>query len=359
MSGKRPAGLRGHRAGTGSRLPAGTPKAAIARLNAETNKALQSRRRDRAIPPAGLRADRRHAGGDERADQGRTSSTGPRSSATPASSRSEQSTMDQNLNTDAVTLTKTLCAHLAGGAVRRSDAGRASARRGAACSTGSAARSPAAGHRTIDDAARGAAGNRRQARRRPCSAASSSSASPTRRSPTARWATSSTTTTRIWAASCCTRARRCWPRCSRSPSAHRSAARELMLAYAVGFEAGVRTRPHRAGPSQGRLASHRHARQHRRRRRRRQAARARRAAADLRDGDRRDAGRRHAAEPRHDVQVVPCRQGRGERRAGGAAGRARLRLRRRRSSKASEGFSRIYSDVAEPEHLTDGLGAAG
>src|SRR6185312_8911011 len=38
--------------------------------------------------------------------------SGPGSSATPASSRNNN--MDQNLDTDAVTLTKTLCAHLAG-----------------------------------------------------------------------------------------------------------------------------------------------------------------------------------------------------------------------------------------------------
>ena len=42
-----------------------------------------------------------------------------------------------------------------------------------------------------------------------------------------------------------------------------SAARDLMLAYAVGFEAGVRCGSHRAGPPQGRLASHWHARHHR------------------------------------------------------------------------------------------------
>ncbi len=101
-----------------------------------------------------------------------------------------------------------------------------------------------------------------------------------------------------------------------------------------GFHAGLRgglrgrrsRRPHRAGPPQGRLASHRHARQHRGGGCRRQAARARPAAADLRDGDRGNASRRHAAEPRHHVQVAARRQGGEQRRAGGAAGRARLRF---------------------------------
>ncbi len=47
---------------------------------------------------------------------------------------------------------------------------------------------------------------------------------------------------------------------------------DFMLAYATGFEAGVRAGPHRARPPQGRLASHRHARSNRRGRGRRQIA---------------------------------------------------------------------------------------
>jgi hypothetical protein len=66
---------------------------------------------------------------------------------------------------------------------------------------------------------------------------------------------------------------------------------QFMLAYATG----------RAGPSQGRLAPHRHAWQHRGRRSRRQAAQSRRAETDLRDGHRRDPGWRYAAEPWHHV----------------------------------------------------------
>ena len=74
---------------------------------------------------------------------------------------------------------------------------------------------------------------------------------------------------------------------------------DLMLAYAVGFEGRRAQRPRRPGPSQGRLAPHRHPGQHRRRRRRRQADRARRPAAHLRHGHSRHPGGRDAAEPRH------------------------------------------------------------
>ncbi len=49
------------------------------------------------------------------------------------------------------------------------------------------------------------------------------------------------------------------------------------------------------------------------------------AEAYLRPRHRDDPGRRHAAKPRHHVQVVPCRQSRLERRAGSDARRARLR----------------------------------
>ena len=121
---------------------------------------------------------------------------------------------------------------------------------------------------------------------------------------------------------------------------------DLMLAYAVGFEAGVRTGPHRAGPSQGRLASHRHAGQHRGRRRRRQAH------AEPRSPSNMTYALGIAA-----TQAAGMQQNRGtmcksfhagkaasQRRAGRAAGGARLRQRRRRSSKARRGFSRIYSD---------------
>ena len=45
----------------GLAAPTGTPKAAITRLNAETNQALQSAEVVDAVPPARLRADRRHA----------------------------------------------------------------------------------------------------------------------------------------------------------------------------------------------------------------------------------------------------------------------------------------------------------
>ena len=69
----------------------------------------------------------------------------------------------------------------------------------------------------------------------------SSSACSMRRWPTARWATCSITTTPIWAASCCTRVRRCWRRCSRWPNATPVSGADFMLAYAIGFEAGVRT----------------------------------------------------------------------------------------------------------------------
>ena len=157
--------------------------------------------------------------------------------------------------------------------------------------------------------ARRAAGNRRQAagdRARP-----QAQARPARRAarqrpdgPRARL-----TTTPTWAAWCCTPVRRCSPRCSRWPSARRSAAPDLMLAYAVGFEAGVRsgrTAPghHKGGwhltGTLGSIAAGVAVRQ---------AARSRRAAAHLRDGHRGDPGRRHAAEPRHHVQVVPRRQG--------------------------------------------------
>ena len=113
---------------------------------------------------------------------------------------------------------------------------------------------------------------------------------------------------------------------------------DFMLAYAVGFEAGVRCRPHRAGPSQGRLASDRHARHHRGGCGVREIAQARPATAHLRAGHRRDPSRRHAAKPRHHGEIVSRRQGRGERRAGGAACRARFRIPRRRSSRAREAF---------------------
>ena len=83
-------------------------------------------------------------------------------------------------------------------------------------------------------------------------------------------------------------------------------------------------RPHRAGPSQRRLASDRHARHHRGRRGLRQTAQARPAAAHLHAGHRRDPSRRHAAKPRHHGKIVSRRQGRVERRAGGAARRARF-----------------------------------
>ena len=99
---------------------------------------------------------------------------------------------------------------------------------------------------------------------------------------------------------------------------------DFMLAYAIGFEAGVRsgrTAPghHKggwhltgtlgtiaAGAACGKLLK------------------LDRAAAHLRAGHRRDPSRRHAAKPRHHGQVVSRRQGRRERRAGGAARRARL-----------------------------------
>ena len=101
---------------------------------------------------------------------------------------------------------------------------------------------------------------------------------------------------------------------------------DFMLAYAVGFEAGVRsgrTAPghHKggwhltgtlgtiaAGAACGKLLK------------------LDTAAAHLHAGHRRDPGRRHAAEPRHHGQIVSRRQGRVERRAGGAARRARLRF---------------------------------
>ena len=41
------------------------------------------------------------------------SRAGPKSSTTPASNRNSSAAMDQNLKTDADTLTKTLCGHLA------------------------------------------------------------------------------------------------------------------------------------------------------------------------------------------------------------------------------------------------------
>ena len=83
--------------------------------------------------------------------------------------------------------------------------------------------------------------------------------------------------------------------------------RELMLAYAVGFEAGVRSGRTAPRPPRRRLASHRHPRQHRGGCGGRQTAQARQAAAYLYARHRDDPGRRHAAEPRHDVQVVSRR----------------------------------------------------
>ena len=231
--------------------------------------------------------------------------------------------MDQNLNTDAVTLTKTLCGHLA--AARFGDlsaAAQREARRGVLDWIGCAL--AGSGHPHHRQAARRAAGNLRQ--RRGDRARPQAQARPARRAA---------------------RQRPDGPRARfrRHPHGRRGAAREFAgagRAVRAGRARGARgerfharlcggfrgrrpQRPHRARPSQGRLASDRHARHHRGGRRRGQADRARRPEADLRDGHCRDPGRRHAAEPRHHVQVVPRRQGRPERRAGGAARRARLR----------------------------------
>jgi hypothetical protein len=116
---------------------------------------------------------------------------------------------------------------------------------------------------------------------------------------------------------------------------------DLMLAYAVGFEAGVRT-GRRAGRHRG-LASDRHARQHR-------GGVAggkllgRPAAAD------RAMGIAAAAAGMHKT-AAPCaspsrRQGGRERRAGRAAG-GRIRQ-RRGDHRGPQRLSRIYSDVAAP-----------
>ena len=120
---------------------------------------------------------------------------------------------------------------------------------------------------------------------------------------------------------------------------------DFRLAYAVGFEAGVRSGcsapgHHKGGwrltGTLGTIAAGL-----------RKAAQARPPTADLHDGHRRDAGRRHAAEPRHDVQVVPCRQGRGQ-----WILAALLAERGFHSTQeifeGKKGFCRIYNDVAEP-----------
>ena len=230
--------------------------------------------------------------------------------------------MDQNLKTDAVTLTKTLCAHLAGARFGDlSAAAKREARRGVLDWIGCAL--AGSGHRTIttllgvlqETSGKPAATvlgrkleigpARRTARQR-----TDGPRAGLRRHPHGRRGASYE-----------------FAGAGRAVRAGRTGARQRRAVHA-GLCDRLRGRralgPHCARSPQGRLASHRHARLDRCGRRGRQAPRSRRAAADLRDGDCRDPGRRHAAEPRHHVQVAARRQGRGERRIGRAARRARL-----------------------------------
>ena len=148
-------------------------------------------------------------------------------------------------------------------------------------------------------------------------------------------------------------ARRTRRRTARPPAPVSGA--DLMLAYAVGFEAGVRcglTAPghHKGGwHLTGTLGTFAAA-----------AAGGKligldAPAAYLCDGHCRHPGSRHAAEPRHHVQIVPRRQG-------GANGVLAALLAERGFDSTQEiiegrsGFCRIYSDVAAPERLTAALG---
>ena len=142
-----------------------------------------------------------------------------------------------------------------------------------------------------------------------------------RRSPTARWAMCSTSTTPTWAASCCIRVSpvlaALFALAERGADERRAPS---CCAYAAGFEAGVRVGQSAPGHHDGgwhltgtlgTIAAG--------------AACGKLLGLDaqqmtLRARHRRDAGGRHAAEPRHHVQVVPRRQGRVERAARRAAG---------------------------------------
>ena len=112
-----------------------------------------------------------------------------------------------------------------------------------------------------------------------------------------------------------------------------------------------------AQPSRRRLASHRHARH----RSRPAPPAAKLLGLDAQQmthalGIAGDAGGRHAAAPRHHVQVVPCRQGGVERAAGGAAGAAGLRQLRGDRSRASAASRASTRKVATPEVVLDQLG---
>jgi hypothetical protein len=122
--------------------------------------------------------------------------------------------MDQNLNIEAETLTKTLCGHLAAAQFGDlSAAAKHEARRGVLDWIGCAL--AGSGHKTIITLLAVLA----EISGRPQATENCGLALPMRRWPTARWDTCSITTIRIWAASCCTPARRCSLRCLRSPSA--------------------------------------------------------------------------------------------------------------------------------------------
>ena len=232
--------------------------------------------------------------------------------------------MDQNLNTDAVTLTKTLCAisPLRSSATFRP---RRSARRGAACSTGSAARSRAPAtapsrrllgvlQETSGKPAATVLGRKLKLGLLDAPLANGQMGHVLDYDDTHMGGVVLHTSSPVLAA--------LFALAERAPVS----GAQFMLAYAAGFEAGVRcgrTAPghHKggwhltgtlgsiaAGVAGGKLLGL-------------DAQKA-----DLRDGDRGNPGRRHAAEPRHHVQIAARRQGRQQRRAGGAARRARLRF---------------------------------
>ncbi len=230
--------------------------------------------------------------------------------------------MDQNLKTDAVTLTKTLCAHLAGARFGDlSAAAKREARRGVLDWIGCAL--AGSGHRTIttllgvlqETSGKPAAtvlGRKLKLGLLDAPLANGQMGHVLDYDDTHMGGVVLHTSSPVLAALFALAERRAGQR----RAVHAGLCDRLRGRRALG--------PHRARPPQGRLASHRHARLDRRGRRGRQAPRSRRAAADLRDGDCRDPGRRHAAEPRHHVQIAARRQGRGERRIGRAARRARL-----------------------------------